>query len=139
VSSGHFNGRWKGYFVSRSCTGTCRFEGAGGLDYPRSGGIEFSLAQAGSTVTGLAYYLPISGTVTGTTLLAHGAPLSAEPCIDCWDCDAYCGASIRQISLRVDKIGVLSGTMEYSRKGVWRDEQFTQTVQLELNGVTRIR
>ena len=139
VSPGNFHGRWRGLFVARSCAGVCEYDDGRGLDYDRSGSIEFVLVQTGSSVTGLAHYQPITGTATATTLVAEGAPLSPEPCVDCFDCDTFCGATVRHVSLTIDKIGSLRGTLEYARKGLWRGEQITQTVQLELSGVTRVQ
>ena len=72
-------------------------------------------------------------------LQGTGAALTADLCQQCWDCSGVCQSAVRTISARVDTLGRMTGTFEYSRKGVTgnKDEHFRQTMIVEMVSVTR--
>lgn len=133
---GRFHGTWLGYYQTLSCTGDCRI-GAGGYNNPEGGHLSLALSQAGTDLVGVVMSQLISGTAQPTLLSATGTALTQAPCQVCWDCSGICQEAVRDLSATIDKLGRLTGTFEYSRKGVSGSLQFRQTMRVALVSVTR--
>lgn len=139
VSPGNFQGRWEGHYRIRSCSGDCP-SGLWYWDDETGGNVSASFAQAGGEVIGTVMFYPVSGTATTSTLSVTGEPLSADLCTECWDCEGECGGAVRNFTARVDKLGRLTGTFEYSRKAWFGGKKHVrQTLVVDLSGMTRAR
>lgn len=135
---GNVHGAWQGYYRTLSCTGECQI-GGGGYNFPTGGRLEMAFSAAGTDVIGTVMSHAVTGTVQADELSGTGVALTADLCQMCWDCEGVCQTAVRTISARVDNLGRMTGTFEYSRKG-WtgrKDEHFRQTMIVELVSVTR--
>jgi len=133
---GYFDGAWKGYYRTLSCSGDCRV-GGGGYNFPTGGYLEMAFSEAGGQVVGTVLSLPVTGATQSDALSATGPALTANACSTCWDCEGVCQSAVQNVSARVDKLGRMSGTFEYSWKGWTGNEHFRQTGLVEMVGVTR--
>lgn len=133
---GRFHGTWLGYYQTQSCTGDCRV-GAGGYNNPEGGHLSLALSQTGTDLTGVVMSHLVSGTAQPTLLLATGPALTPDACQVCWDCSGVCQEAVRDLQASIDKLGRLTGTFEYSRKGVSGTLHFRQTMRVALVNVTR--
>lgn len=135
---GAFHGTWEGYYRTLSCTGECQI-GGGGYNFPTGGILAMAFSATGAEFIGSVMSHAVAGTVQAGELQGSGAALTADLCEQCWDCEGVCQSAVRTISARVDTLGRMTGTFEYSRKG-WtgrKDEHFRQTMIVEMVSVTR--
>ncbi len=133
---GSFDGAWQGYYRTLSCSGDCRV-GAGGYNFPSGGLLSMTFSETGGQVAGTVLSLPVTGVTQTDALSATGPALTAEACSTCWDCEGVCQSAVQNVGARVDKLGRLSGTFEYSWKGWTGNEHFRQVGLVEIVGVTR--
>ncbi len=135
---GSVHGTWEGYYRTLSCTGECQI-GGGGYNFPTGGTLAMAFSATGAEFIGTVMSHAVTGTVQSNELQGTGAALTADLCQQCWDCEGVCQSAVRSISARVDTLGRMTGTFEYSRKG-WtgrKDEHFRQTMIVEIVSVTR--
>lgn len=133
---GRFHGAWQGYYQTLSCTGDCQLSG-GGYNNPEGGHLSLTLSQAGTDLEGVVMSHLVRGTAQSTSLSAAGEPLTQDACPVCWDCAGVCQSAIRDLSATTDKLGRLTGTFEYSRKGWTGREHFRQIMRVAMVNVTR--
>lgn len=133
---GYFDGAWQGYYRTLSCNGDCQV-GGGGYNAPTGGSLSMTYSDAGGRVVGTVLSLPVSGAAQADALSATGSALTVEACATCWDCEGVCQTAVQNVKARVDKLGRMMGTFEYSRKGWTGSQHFRQFMQVEMVGVTR--